>query len=75
VVTSLYTISGTAIAAPAGFATETEETQGNSGKPAKDNNNQGTTTTTTTGPKGALKNDKETPNQETTITNYPGKNR
>ena len=50
-------------AAPPGFGSEqdTVETQGNSGKPAKNNDNEGiqTTTTTTTGPKGALKNDKE----------------
>ncbi len=59
-------------AAPPGFGSEedTANTQGNSGKPAKDNGNEGTqtTTTTTTGPKGALKNDKGTPNQETTTT-------
>jgi hypothetical protein len=61
-----------------GFDTETDTTvtQGNSGKPAKDNNNEGTKTetTTTTGPKGALQNDKVTPNQETTTTSSgPGK--
>ncbi|MFN4140199.1 hypothetical protein [Aestuariivirga sp.] len=63
--------------------TTTSQTQGMSGKPAKDNGNEGTTTTetttTTTGPKGALKNDKTTPNQTTTteteITDYPGKNK
>ncbi len=70
-----------------GFGSETDtssnDTQGMSGKPAKNNDNEGTstteTTTTTSGPKGALKNDKYTPNQETTteseITDYPGKNR
>ena len=73
--TSAFTLSGAAISAPPGFDSETEQTQGNSGKPAKDNGNEGTTTTTTTGPKGALKNDKVTPNQETTVTDKPGKNR
>jgi hypothetical protein len=59
--------AGTAIAKK-GFGSETETTQGNSGKPANPNqsdNSQGTKTETTTGPKGALKNDKETPNQDT----------
>jgi hypothetical protein len=57
------------MAAPQGFGSETTETQGNSGKPANPNSSessQGTQETTTTGPKGALKNDKDTPNQETT---------
>ena len=53
-----------------GSKTTTTSTQGNSGKPAKQNGNNGTTdtTTTTTGPRGALKNDKSTPNQTTTTT-------
>jgi hypothetical protein len=71
----LYALVPAAIAAPPGFETETTDTQGMSGKPAKDNGNEGTTTTETTGPKGALKNDKDTPNQETGVTDYPGANR
>lgn len=71
-------IQAPAFAQPPGFDSETDstETQGRSGKPAKENDNEGTltTTTTTTGPKGALKNDKDTPNQETTTTSSgPGK--
>jgi hypothetical protein len=66
---ALLALSGAAMAAPPGFGSETETTQGNSGKPANENQSdtsQGTKETTTTGPQGALKNDKDTPNQETT---------
>ena len=57
-----------------GFATESTVTQGSGGKTNLSANpaNQGTTTVTTTGPSGALKNDKTTPNQ-TTSTNLPGR--
>lgn len=59
-----------------GFGTETTSTQGSGGKTNTSTNpdNQGQTTTTTTGPSGALKNDKSTPNQ-TTSTSLPGKSR
>ena len=66
----------TAAAKRTGFATESTTTQGSGGKTNLKANpsNEGTTTVTTTGPSGALKNDKTTPNQ-TTSTNLPGKKR
>jgi hypothetical protein len=45
-------------------------TQGNSGKPAKDNGNQGTQTTTTIGPHGQVKQGKDA--NTTTTTTGPG---
>ena len=61
---------------PPGFGhnTTTTQTQGNSGKPAKDNGNQGikTTTYTETGPKGALKNGTSPDSTVTTETTSSG---
>jgi hypothetical protein len=71
-----FGLSSPVFAAPAGFGEEKNTTQGGSGKTTSANpDNEGQTETTTTGPRGALKNDKETPNQETNVTNLPGKNR
>jgi hypothetical protein len=61
-----------------GHQTETESTQGNSGKtnPNANPDNEGQTTTTTTGPKGQLdKGNTDCNNCETEVTDLPGKNR
>ena len=61
-----------------GFGSETESTQGNSGKtnPNANPDNQGQTVEETTGPRGQLKNGKtDCNNCETEVIDLPGKKR